>query len=164
MATAGQAKQKKKGTIMGEVRVISAVESAKAKGGNELPKPRALVVVQWIGFVWAGVGFLRLVWIVVGSFAAIFGEDWDKLGDMIGSIVFESVFLMIAQAMFLGPIFAMYFGIKGSRYAILIFCTLGAMLACAFTEMPTIISVMGFIPPIAIWVCPSIRRWYNSLV
>ena len=151
---------------MGEVRVISAVESAKAKGGNELPKPRALVVVQWIGFVWVGTGLLRLLWIIVGGLAAIFGilrEDFDKLGDRMGPLIFESVFLSIALSMFLMPLLAMYFGMKSSRYAIPILCTLGAIIACAHTEMPSVISAMGFIPPVAIWVVPSIRKWYGSL-
>lgn len=149
---------------MGEVRVISAVESAKVKGGNELPKPLALVVVQWIGFVWGGAVMLRLFWIVVCSFAAIFKEDWDKLVDMVGPLIFESVFLTIAGAMFLAPILAMYFGMKRSRYAIPVFCTFGAMIACGYTELPSIFSVMGFIPPVAIWFFPSIRKWYDSLV
>ena len=154
----------KKGTIMGEVRVISAVERAKVKGGNELPKPRALVVVQWIGFVWIGTGVLRLLWIVVSAFAALFGEDWDKLGDRMVSKVFESVFLVIALSMFLIPLLAMCNGLKGSRYAVPVFCTMGAMIACGYTEMPSIISVMGFIPPVAIWLFPSIRKWFDSLV
>lgn len=149
---------------MGEVRIISAVESAKAKGGNELPKPRALVVVQWIGFVWVGTGMLRLLWIAVSAFAALFGEDWDKVGDMIGPIVFESVFLIIALSMFLIPFLAMCFCMKRSRYFIPIFCTFGAMIACGYTEMPSVISAMGFIPPVAIWFFPSIRKWYGSLV
>ena len=149
---------------MGEVRIISAVESAKVKGGNELPKPRALVVVQWIGFVWVGTGVLRLLWIVVSAFAALFGEDFDKLGDRMGSIVFESVFLIIALSMFLIPLLAMCLGMKRSRYAIPILCTFGAMIACGYTEMPSVISAMGFIPPVAIWFFPSIRKWYGSLV
>lgn len=149
---------------MGEVRVISAVESAKAKGGNELPKPRALVVVQWIGFVWVGTGMLRLLWIVVCAFAALFGEDWGKLGDRMGSIVFESVFLIIALSMFLIPFLAMCFCMKRSRYFIPIFCTFGAMIASCYTEMSSVISLMGFVPSVAIWVCPSIRKWYDSLV
>lgn len=146
---------------MGEVRVVSAVESAKVKGGNELPKPRALVVVQWIGFIWAGVVMLRLLWIVVSSLATAF-EDFTKVD--LGAWLFESVYLMIAQAMFLGPFLAMCFGMKRSRYFVPIFCTLGAMIACEYTTVPLIVSVMGFVPSVAIWVCPSIRKWYNSLV
>ncbi len=146
---------------MGEVRVISAVESAKVKGGNELPKPRALIVVQWIGFIWAGVAVLKLIWIVISSLAAAFGA-YSQLD--VGALLFESVFLLIATSMFLIPLLAMCFGMKGSRYAIPIFCTFGAMIACGYTEMPSIISVMGFIPPVAIWLCPSIRKWYDSLV
>ena len=146
---------------MGEVRVISAVESAKVKGGNELPKPRALIVVQWIGFIWAVVAVLKLIWIVISSLAAAFGA-YSQLD--VGALLFESVFLLIATSMFLIPLLAMCFGMKGSRYAIPIFCTFGAMIACGYTEMPSIISVMGFIPPVAIWLCPSIRKWYDSLV
>lgn len=146
---------------MGEVRVIRAVESAKVKGGNELPKPRALIVVQWIGFIWAGVAVLKLIWIVISSLAAAFGA-YSQLD--VGALLFESVFLLIATSMFLIPLLAMCFGMKGSRYAIPIFCTFGAMIACGYTEMPSIISVMGFIPPVAIWLCPSIRKWYDSLV
>ena len=146
---------------MGEVRIISAVESAKVKGGNELPKPRALVVVQWIGFIWAGVVMLRLLWIVVSSLAAVFG-DYSQLD--IGALIFESVFLVIALSMFLIPFLAMCFCIKGSRYFIPIFCTFGAMIASCYTEMSSVISIMGFVPSVAIWVCPSIRKWYDSLV
>ena len=146
---------------MGEVRVISAVESAKVKGGNELPKPRALVVVQWIGFIWAGVVMLRLLWIVVSSLAAVFG-DYSQLD--IGALIFESVFLVIALSMFLIPFLAMCFCMKRSRYFIPIFCTFGAMIALCYTEMPSVISAMGFIPPVAIWFFPSIRKWYGSLV
>ena len=149
---------------MGEVRVISAAESAKVKGGNELPKPPALIVVQWIGFIWGGAVMLRLLWIAVSAFAALFREDWGKAVDMIGPLVFESVLLMIAGAMFLAPIFAMFFGLKRSRYFIPIFCTLGAMIAYCYTEMPSIISIMGFVPPIAVWLFTSIRKWYDSLV
>lgn len=149
---------------MGEVRVISAVESAKVKGGNELPKPRALVVVQWIGFVWGGAVMLKLIWIAVSTLVTLFSEDWDKVVDMIGPLVFESVLLIMAGAMFLAPILAMYFGMKRSRYFIPIFCTFGAMIACCYTEMPAIISAMGFVPSVAVWLFPSIRKWYDSLV
>lgn len=146
---------------MGEVRVVSAVESAKIKGGNELPKPLALIVVQWIGFVWVGGGILRLIWIVGSSLAAVFG-DFTKLD--LGALLFESVYLMSAQGLFLGPFLAMCFGMKRSRYFVPIFCTLGAMIACGYTTVPLIVSAMGFVPSVAIWVCPSIRKWYNSLV
>ena len=146
---------------MGEVRIISAVESAKVKGGNELPKPRALIVVQWIGFIWAGVAILRLGWIIVSSIAATFG-DFSNLD--VGALVFESVYLIIALSMFLIPFLAMCFGLRWSRYFIPIFCTFGAMIACEGTEMPTFISILGFVPPGAIWTCSSIRRWYDSLV
>lgn len=146
---------------MGEVRIISAVESAKVKGGNELPKPRALVVVQSIGFIWAGTVMLRLLWIVVSSLAAAF-RDYSQLD--VGALMFESVFLVIALSMFLIPFLAMCFCIKGSRYFIPIFCTFGAMIASCYTEMPSVISIMGFVPSVAIWVCPSIRKWYDSLV
>ena len=147
---------------MGEVRVISAVESAKIKAGNELPKPRALVVVQWIGFFGVGALLLRLIWIGVSSLAAAFGEDYTKVD--LGALLFESVYLIIAQGLFLGPFLAMVFGLKGSRYFVPIFCTLGAMIACGNTTVPLIVSVMGFVPPVAIWVFPSIRKWYKSLV
>lgn len=146
---------------MGEVRVVSAVESAKIKGGNELPKPLALIVVQWIGFVWVGGGILRLIWIVGSSLAAVFG-DYTKSD--LGALMFESVYLIIAQGMFLGPFLAMVCGVRGSRYFVPIFCTLGAMIACGCTTVPLIVSVMGFVPSVAIWVCPSIKKWYNSLV
>ena len=146
---------------MGEVRVVSAVDSAKIKGGNELPKPLALIVVQWIGFIWVGGGILRLIWIIVSSLPAMFG-DYTKLD--LGALMFESVYLIIAQGMFLGPFLAMVFGMRGSRYFVPIFCTLGAMMACGYTTLPLIVSVMGFVPSVAIWVCPSIRKWYNSLV
>ena len=146
---------------MGEVRIISAVESAKVKGGNELPKPRALVVVQSIGFIWAGTVMLRLLWIVVSSLATAF-RDYSHLD--VGALMFESVFLVIALSMFLIPFLAMCFCIKGSRYFIPFFCTFGAMIASCYTEMPSVISIMGFVPSVAIWVCPSIRKWYDSLV
>lgn len=146
---------------MGEVRIISAVESAKVKGGNELPKPRALVVVQWIGFIWAGVAMLRLFWIVVSSVATAF-RDYSQLD--VGAMMFESVFLVIALSMFLIPFLAMCFCMKRSRYFIPIFCTSGAMIASCYTEMSSVISIMGFVPSVAIWVCPSIRKWYDSLV
>ena len=147
---------------MGEVRVISAVESAKVKAGNELPKPRTLVVVQWIGYIWAGTLLLRLIWIVVSSLAATFGEDYTKVD--LGALLFESVYLIIALTMFLIPFLSMCFGLKGSRYFIPIFCTCGAMIACGQPTVPLIVSIMGFVPSVAIWVCPSIRKWYNSLV
>ncbi len=147
---------------MGEVRVISAVESAKIKAGNELPKPRALVVVQWIGFFGVGALLLRLIWILVCSLAVVFG-DYEKLD--LGALLFESVFLFIALGLFLGPFLAMFFCLKRSRYFVPIFCTMGAMIACEYiTTVPSIVSVMGFVPPVAIWVFPSIRKWYNSLV
>ena len=146
---------------MGEVRVVSAVENAKVKGGNELPKPRALVVVQWIGFFWVGALVLRLIWIIVCSLPAVFGA-YEKLD--LGALLFESVYLALALGLFLAPFLAMVGGLKRSRYFVPIFCTMGAMIACGNTTVPLIVSVMGFVPPVAIWVFPSIRKWYKSLV
>ena len=144
---------------MGEVRIISAVESAKVKGGKELPKPHALMAVQWIGFIWAGVIILRLILIAFSLFAAIFGSNMES----VGTIFIESVILGIALSMFLIPFLAMYFCMKGSRYCVPIFCTGGAMMACNCSSIPGIVLVLGFVPSIAIWVIPSIRKWYDSL-
>lgn len=146
---------------MGEVRIVSAVVDAKVKGGNELPKPRALVLVQRVGYVWMGVVGLRLVWILISSLAAAFG-DFSELD--VGAMLFESVYLLIAQAMFAMPFVAMCFGLKRSRYFIPIFCTLATIIACSQTAIPTIFAMLGFVPPVAIWFCSSIRKWYDSLV
>ena len=132
---------------MGEVRIISAPESAKVKGGHELPKPPALIAVQWIGFIWVGVGIVRMFWLL---FNLRLVESFAMIG---------------AQALFLIPFLAMCFGMKRSRYFIPVFCTCGAM--AAFEAMgPSLIPIafMGFVPSIAIWAFPSIRKWYNSLV
>ena len=148
---------------MGEVRVVSAVENAKVKNGNELPKPIALVVVQFIGFIWMGIVVARLVYIVFNSLAVVFMGEWGKLGDVIGSVLFDSVFLTIALAFFAIPFLSMYFGMKKSRYFIPVFCPWGVLMACAY--LPSFISiVVGLVPPVAIWLCPSIRKWYSSLV
>ncbi|MBR4637020.1 MAG: hypothetical protein IKO81_00030 [Bacteroidales bacterium] len=148
---------------MGEVRIISAVESAKVKAGNELPKPPALILVQWIGFIWAGTVILRLIWLVITAFVAAFGGSSD-LGEAVAHLFFESVVLIIALSMFLIPFLAMCFCLKRSRYFIPFLCTFGALIAYNCTEMPKIVSIMGILPSVAVWVVPSIRKWYDSLV
>lgn len=132
---------------MGEVRIISAPESAKVKGGHELPKPPALIVVHWIGFIWVVVGIVRMFWLLVDL---RFIESFAMIG---------------ALTMFLIPFLAMCFGMKRSRYFIPVFCTCGAMAAFEAMGQNLIpIALMGFVPSIAIWTCSSIRKWYDSLV
>lgn len=146
---------------MGEVRVISAVESAKVKGGNELPKPPALIVVQWIGYIWAGYGVLMMLWMIVKNLSMISG-DFD--GDAFAEMFFDGTLLLIAETMFLIPFLAMCFCMKRSRYFVPLFCTMGVMVAFNVDSMPAIINIMGFVPSVAIWVIPSIRKWYDSLI
>ena len=143
---------------MGEVRIISGVESAKARGGNELPKPLALVVVQWIGFIWVAVILLRGVWSSISFVVSLCGD-----GNGLGDFFVDIISLGFALTMFIPPFLAMYFCMKGSRYFVPIFCTMGAMMACYSKSIPGIVLLMGFVPSLAIWVCPSIRKWYDSL-
>lgn len=144
---------------MGEVRIISAVESAKVKGGKELPKPHALMVVQWIGFIWMCVILLKLILHAFSLLAAAFGSGLESIGE----IFVDSVILGIALTMFIAPFLGMFFCMKGSKWFVSIFCTCGAIMACNCNSIPEIVLPLGFVPPIAIWVFPSIRKWYDSL-